>query len=67
METDYVVEADPYGLEIDAMDSLQPGDVMVHSTLGLFHGATPDQRLAHIRALRVRCPAICKAGWGSMP
>ena len=32
METDYVVEADPYGLEIDAMDSLQPGDVMVHST-----------------------------------
>jgi 4-hydroxy-4-methyl-2-oxoglutarate aldolase len=32
METDYVVEADPYGLEIDAMDSLQPGDVVVHST-----------------------------------
>jgi uncharacterized protein (DUF849 family) len=26
-------------------------DVMVHSTLGLFHGATPDERLAHIRAL----------------
>lgn len=32
METDYVVEADPYGLEIDAMDSLCPGDVAVHST-----------------------------------
>lgn len=32
METDYVVEADPYGLEIDAMDSLRPGDVAVHST-----------------------------------
>lgn len=32
METDYVVEADPYGLEIDAMDSLRPGDVVVHST-----------------------------------
>ncbi len=31
-ETDYVVEADPYGLEIDAMDSLRPGDVVVHST-----------------------------------
>jgi regulator of RNase E activity RraA len=32
METDYVVEADPYGLEIDAMDSLGAGDVVVHST-----------------------------------
>ena len=32
METDYVVEEDPYGLEIDAMDSLKAGDVAVHST-----------------------------------
>jgi regulator of RNase E activity RraA len=32
METDYVVEEDPYGLEIDAVDSLRPGDVVVHST-----------------------------------
>ena len=32
METDYVIEADPYGLEIDLMDSLKPGDVVVHST-----------------------------------
>jgi 4-hydroxy-4-methyl-2-oxoglutarate aldolase len=32
METDYVVDDDPYGLEIDAMDSLGPGDVAVHST-----------------------------------
>lgn len=32
MDTDYCVEADPYGLEIDAMDSLRPGDVAVHST-----------------------------------
>jgi regulator of RNase E activity RraA len=32
METDYVVEGDPYGLEIDAMDSLRPGDVAVHSS-----------------------------------
>jgi 4-hydroxy-4-methyl-2-oxoglutarate aldolase len=37
METDYVVEADPYGLEIEAMDSLRPGDVVVHST---DHGGT---------------------------
>ena len=32
METDYVVEADPYGLEIDFMDTLTTGDVVVHST-----------------------------------
>lgn len=37
METDYVVEDDPYGLEIEAMDSLGPGDVAVHST---DHGGT---------------------------
>ncbi len=32
MDTDYVVEADPYGLEIEVMDSLKPGDAVVHST-----------------------------------
>lgn len=32
METDYVVSEDPYGLEIEAVDSLKPGDVVVHST-----------------------------------
>jgi 4-hydroxy-4-methyl-2-oxoglutarate aldolase len=37
METDYVDEDDPYGLEIEVVDSLQPGDVIVHST---DHGGT---------------------------
>lgn len=32
MQTDYVVEEDPYGLEIDLVDTLKPGDVIVHST-----------------------------------
>lgn len=32
METSYVVEEDPYGLEIDMIDSLKPGDALVHST-----------------------------------
>jgi len=32
MLMDYVEEDDPYGLELDAMDSLRPGDVVVHST-----------------------------------
>jgi regulator of RNase E activity RraA len=29
---DYIDETDPYGMEIDAIDSLKPGDVVVHST-----------------------------------
>lgn len=37
METDYMVEEDPYGLEIEAMDSLKAGDVAIHST---DHGGT---------------------------
>lgn len=37
METDYIVEDDPYGLEIEAMDSLHANDVVIHST---DHGAT---------------------------
>lgn len=32
MEVDYVIEEDPYGLEIDVMDDLRPGDVAVHSS-----------------------------------
>ena len=30
MEVDYVRENNPYGLEIEAVDSLKPGDVVVH-------------------------------------
>jgi regulator of RNase E activity RraA len=32
METDYVYEADPYGMEIDLIDSLKPGEAVIHST-----------------------------------
>ena len=32
LSTEYVVEEDPYGKEIDAMDSLKEGDVVIHST-----------------------------------
>jgi regulator of RNase E activity RraA len=32
METDYVDTADPYGQEIELIDSLKPGEVVVHST-----------------------------------
>lgn len=37
MDVDYIVKDDPYGLEIEAMDSLSEGDVPVHST---DHGGT---------------------------
>jgi 4-hydroxy-4-methyl-2-oxoglutarate aldolase len=32
IETQTILEDDPYGLEIEAMDSLKAGDVVVHST-----------------------------------
>lgn len=32
IETPHIDEQDPYGLEIDLMDSLQTGDVVIHST-----------------------------------
>ena len=32
METDYIEYDDPYGIEIEAVDSLKKGDVVVHST-----------------------------------
>jgi 4-hydroxy-4-methyl-2-oxoglutarate aldolase len=32
MEVDSVVDDDPYGLEIEVVDALRPGDVVVHST-----------------------------------
>ncbi len=32
VETDEILTENPYGLEIEAMDSLRPGDVVVHST-----------------------------------
>jgi regulator of RNase E activity RraA len=32
VEINHVIDRDPYGLEIEVMDSLKPGDVVVHST-----------------------------------
>jgi len=32
VEVDEVIDRNPYALEIEVMDSLQPGDVIVHST-----------------------------------
>ncbi len=32
MDMDYILREDPYGLELEAMDSLKPGDAVIHST-----------------------------------
>jgi regulator of RNase E activity RraA len=32
MEADYIETENPYGMEIEAIDSLRPGDIAVHST-----------------------------------
>jgi regulator of RNase E activity RraA len=32
VEMEYIVTEDPYGLEIEAMDALREGDVVIHST-----------------------------------
>jgi regulator of RNase E activity RraA len=32
MDVDYIDPQDPYGVEIEAIDSLKPGDVVVHAT-----------------------------------
>jgi 4-hydroxy-4-methyl-2-oxoglutarate aldolase len=32
MDMDYIIREDPYGLELEVMDSLKPGDAVIHST-----------------------------------
>ena len=50
METDYVVDGDPYGLEIELMDSLKPGDVV--TAVGERPVANTTQLLNAVAALK---------------
>ncbi len=59
METDYIVEADPYGLEIDVMDSLQPGNVVVHSTDASGTNAPWGELMSTVAKHRGAVGAIC--------
>ncbi len=59
METDYVVEDDPYGLEIDAMDSIQPGDVIVHSADPGFTNAPWGELMSTIAKRNGAAGCIC--------
>jgi regulator of RNase E activity RraA len=59
METDYIVEEDPYGLEIDAMDSLKAGDVAVHSTDASFTNAPWGELMSTLAKRNGTTGCIC--------
>jgi hypothetical protein len=59
METDYVVSEDPYGNEADAMDSLAPGDVIVHSTDYAGTNAPRGQLMSTVARSRGALGCIC--------
>ncbi|NLO82867.1 MAG: RraA family protein [Clostridiales bacterium] len=59
METDYVVEENPYGLEIEAMDSLQEGDVVVHSTDYSGTNAPWGELMSTVAKMRGAVGCIC--------
>lgn len=59
METDYIVEEDPYGLEIDALDSLRPGDVVVHSTDYAGTNAPWGELMTTVASVRGAVGCIC--------
>ncbi len=59
METDYVVEEDPYGLEIEAMDSLRSGDVAVHSSDYAGTNAPWGELMSTVAKLRGATGCIC--------
>jgi 4-hydroxy-4-methyl-2-oxoglutarate aldolase len=59
METDYVLEKDPYGAEIEAMDSLGEGDVVVHSTDSSGTNAPWGELMTTVAKLRGAVGCIC--------
>jgi 4-hydroxy-4-methyl-2-oxoglutarate aldolase len=59
METDFVVKEDPYGQEIEAMDALQPGDVVVHSTDHAGTNAPWGELMSTVAKLRGAVGCIC--------
>jgi regulator of RNase E activity RraA len=59
MECDYVVEEDPYGLEIDFMDALRAGDVVVHSTDHAESNAPWGELMSTVAQVRGAVGCIC--------
>jgi regulator of RNase E activity RraA len=59
METDYIVHDDPYGLELEAMDSLGPADVVVHSTDFAGSNAPWGELMSTVAKVRGSAGCIC--------
>jgi len=59
MEVDYIVDDDPYGLEIEVVDSLRPGDVIVHSTDASGSNAPWGELLSTVAQLNGSAGCIC--------
>ncbi len=59
METDYVDNDDPYGLEIDLIDSLRPGDVVIHSTDHAGTNAPWGELMSTVAKVRGAAGCVC--------
>jgi 4-hydroxy-4-methyl-2-oxoglutarate aldolase len=59
MEVDYVVDDDPYGLEIEIVDDLRPGDVIVHSTDASGTNAPWGELLSTVAQLNGSVGCVC--------
>jgi len=59
MEIDYIIEDDPYGKEIEAMDSLRPGDVAVHSTDSAGTNAPWGELMSTAAVMRGAVGCVC--------
>jgi regulator of RNase E activity RraA len=59
MEVDYVVDDDPYGLEIEVVDALRPGDVIVHSTDASGTNAPWGELLSTVAQLNGSVGCVC--------
>ena len=59
MEIDHIVDDDPYGLEIDLMDSLRPGDVVVHSTDHAGTNAPWGELMSTVAQVRGAVGCVC--------
>jgi 4-hydroxy-4-methyl-2-oxoglutarate aldolase len=59
METDYIVDDDPYGPEIELLDALTPGDVVVHSTDHAGTNAPWGELMTTVARLRGAVGCVC--------
>lgn len=59
MAMNYIDEQNPYGIELEAMDSLQPGDVAVHSTDAAGTNAPWGELMSTAATMRGAVGCVC--------